>query len=96
LVLGLAWLVCECYVRHVYGMGWITSGSPLKSWGRLGKRVTLIDGRRNVYVWYAVASYVVTGCFAAAIFASLFHSAATAAVYTAMTYRKLGELAIAP
>ena len=89
---GLAWLVADGYVRHVYNLGWIVVGFPLKNWGRIGRLVTIIDGRRNVYVWYAAISYVITGGFTLSIYLSLAHALATVLVYTILTQMQISQV----
>lgn len=95
LLLGLGWLVVDGYVRHVYNLGWIVAGGPLKKWGRAGRIIALVDGRRNVYVWYTTASYIIAGTLWPAITLSFSHALATAVAYTVLTYRKIGELSVA-
>ena len=95
LLLGLGWLVVDGYVRHVYNLGWIIAGGPLKKWGRAGRIIALVDGRRNVYVWYTTASYIIAGTLWPAITLSFSHALATAVAYTVLTYRKIGELSVA-
>ena len=95
LLLGLGWLVVDGYVRHVYNLGWIIAGGPLKKWSRAGRIIALVDGRRNVYVWYTTASYIIAGTLWPAITLSFSHALATAVAYTVLTYRKIGELSVA-
>ena len=95
LLVGLGWLVVDGYVRHVYNLGWIIAGGPLKRWSRAGRVVALVDGRRNVYVWYTTASYIIARTLWPAITLSFLHALATAIAYTVLTYRKIGELSSA-
>ncbi len=86
LIAGLLWLVIDGYVRHIYQLGWIVKGSPVKSWGDTGRIITTIDGRRNVYIWYAFVSYLLTKDFSLSILFSLFHSSFTAVFYTFLSF----------
>jgi len=90
--LGLAWLITDAYVRHVYNLGWIAVGRPIKHWGTIGRAITTVDGRRNIYVWYTIASHA-AGKLHTAVILSLAHAAATAIAYTALTLRKLKHTA---
>ncbi|RLG45401.1 MAG: hypothetical protein DRN81_01920 [Thermoproteota archaeon] len=92
LIAGLLWLAVDGYVRHIYQLGWIVMGSPVKSWGDAGRIVTTIDGRRNVYIWYALLSYLLTKSFSISILLSLFHSSFTAVSYTLLSFKTFKKI----
>lgn len=92
LLIGLLWLAFDGYVRHIYNLGWIVAKSPLKKWGKAGRIVALVDGRRNVYVWYTAICYFLINNLPLAVILSCAHALATATAYTVLTYRKFNEL----
>jgi len=96
LIIGLLWLALDGYVRHIYNLGWVIAETPLKNWGKAGWIITFIDGRRNLYVWYATTSYLILKSFKPAIFLAFAHAPFTAIAYTILTIRKIGELKIKP
>jgi len=78
--LGMALLVVDCFVRHVYNQFALTTGKPLKHYTPFDRAFALVDGRRNVYLIYAIA-FSAAGCPLLALAAALAHASLTAIVY---------------
>lgn len=91
LALGLAWLVLDGLVRHVYNVAWIATGKSLKYHGGAAHYVTFIDGRRSVYVVHMIAWYL-AGLWPYAIYTILLHCALTAASYVVLAQRAMSRL----
>ena len=92
LLIGLLWLAIDGYVRHIYNLGWIVVKSPVKKWGKVGRIITTIDGRRNVYVWYSAICYFLLKRLSLAVILSFAHALFTAISYTILTYIKFNEI----
>ena len=82
LPLGIAFLVVDGFVRHVYNQFALVAGRPLKEYSRFDRRFAFIDGRRNVYLIYFLASSAV-GAPLLGLGAALAHAAITGGVYLA-------------
>jgi len=91
LQMGLALLVVDCFVRHIYNQFTLVTGAPLKRYAEFDRLFAKVDGRRNVYLLYFTAfSALQTPHLALA--AALSHSALTAIVYAVRAYQHLSEL----
>lgn len=91
LQLGLALLVVDSFVRHIYNQFTLVTGIPLKRYSYFDKLFAKVDGRRNVYLLYIVALSAL-GAPLYALIAALVHSALTAAVYAVRAYQHLSEM----
>jgi len=89
--LGMAFLVVDCFVRHVYNQFALTAGRPLKHYAPFDRAFALVDGRRNVYLIYAIA-FSAAGHPLLALLAALAHASLTAAVYFLRAAQHLREL----
>jgi phosphatidylglycerophosphate synthase len=89
--LGMALLVVDCFVRHVYNQFALTAGKPLKHYTPFDRAFAFVDGRRNVYLIYAVA-FSAAGHPLLALLAALAHASLTAIVYFIRAARNLKEL----
>lgn len=89
--LGMLLLVVDCFVRHVYNQFTLTAGKSLKHYTPFDKAFALVDGRRNVYLLYAIA-FSAAGHPLLALVAALAHAALTAAVYLARAAQHLRRL----
>lgn len=80
LLLGIAFLLSDSFVRHCYMQFRITTGRPLKTYSNFDLLFARIDGRRNVYLIYMMLfSWLIEAIYA--LYAMLIHSAITAIVY---------------
>ena len=86
LILGLVWLVLDGFVRHIYNVTWIATGKSLKYHGGMAGYVTLIDGRRSVYVVHMIAWFFL-GTPSLAMYTILGHCALTAISYTFLAFK---------
>ncbi|RLG46209.1 MAG: hypothetical protein DRO06_04780 [Thermoproteota archaeon] len=93
--LGLAWLILDSLVRHVYNVTWIATGRSLKYHPGPARIVTKVDGRRSVYVLHMVAWYLV-GAPLMAFYTILAHCGATALAYLALSFRAMREAGVRP
>ncbi|MCC6065449.1 MAG: CDP-alcohol phosphatidyltransferase family protein [Thermofilum sp.] len=89
--LGTALLVVDCFVRHVYNQFALTAGKPLKHYTPLDRAFAFVDGRRNVYLIYAIA-FSAAGHPLLALLAALTHASLTAIVYFIRAACHLREL----
>lgn len=89
--LGMALLVVDCFVRHVYNQFALTAGKPLKHYTPFDRAFAFVDGRRNVYLIYAIA-FSAAGHPLLALLAALTHASLTAAVYFVRAACHLREL----
>jgi len=89
--LGTALLVVDCFVRHVYNQFALTAGKPLKHYTPFDRAFAFVDGRRNVYLIYAIA-FSAAGHPLLALLAALTHASLTAIVYFIRAARHLREL----
>jgi len=89
--LGMALLVVDCFVRHVYNQFALTAGKPLKHYTPFDRAFAFVDGRRNAYLIYAVA-FSAAGHPLLALLAALAHASLTATVYFVRATRHLREL----
>lgn len=88
LILGFIWLISDSLVRHIYNVFWIATGKSLKYYGGLADKVTLVDGRRSVYILYMIIWYVI-GYPQYAIYTILIHCIATASIYMGLSLKHL-------
>jgi len=95
LILGFIWLISDSLVRHIYNVFWIATGKSLKYYGGLADKVTLIDGRRSIYILHMIIWYIL-GYPHYAIYTILIHCVATAAVYMALSLKHLYNIGITP
>ncbi len=83
LILGLAMLVVDSFVRHCYMQFRLTMGKALTAYTKFDRVFARIDGRRNVYVLYMILfswlPWLQTPLYA--LYAMLAHSSLTALVY---------------
>jgi len=91
LQMGLALLVVDCFVRHIYNQFTLVAGVPLKRYAGFDRLFAKVDGRRNVYLLYFIAFSALQVPFFA-LAAALFHSALTAIVYAVRAYQHLSKL----
>jgi phosphatidylglycerophosphate synthase len=90
LVLGLVWLVLDGFVRHIYNVTWIATGKSLKYHAGPARYVTLVDGRRSVYVAHMIVWFVL-GTPSTAMYTILGHCALTAISYTFLAFKATHE-----
>jgi phosphatidylglycerophosphate synthase len=86
LILGLVWLVLDGFVRHIYNVTWIATGKSLKYHGGMARYVTLIDGRRSVYVVHMIVWFFL-GTPSLAMYTILGHCSLTAISYTFLAFK---------
>jgi phosphatidylglycerophosphate synthase len=89
--LGMALLLVDCFVRHIYNQFALTAGKPLKHYTPFDRIFAFVDGRRNVYLIYAVA-FSAAGHPLLALLAALAHASLTAIVYFLRAACHLREL----
>jgi len=90
LVLGFVWLISDGLVRHIYNTFWIATGKSLKYLKGLGEKITLIDGRRSIYIVHIIIWFI-AGHPEYATFTILAHCIATAASYMVISLIHLYE-----
>jgi hypothetical protein len=88
LILGFIWLISDSLVRHVYNVFWIATGKSLKYYGGLADKVTLVDGRRSVYILHMIIWFIV-GYPQYAIYTILIHCVSTAVIYMGLSLKHL-------
>lgn len=86
LIMGLIWLIIDSYVRHIYHIVWIATGRSLKYHGKLCYYITLIDGRRSVYVLHIII-WLLLSIPWNALYTILIHCSATAIAYTIISIK---------
>lgn len=91
LILGFIWLISDGLVRHIYNVFWIATGKSLKYYGGLADKVTLVDGRRSVYILHMILWYLI-GYPQYAIYTILIHCIATAATYMVLSLKHLYKI----
>lgn len=91
LPLGLALLVVDSYVRHIYNQFTLIAGTPLKRYSRFDRLFARFDGRRNTYLIYVIV-FAALGLPLYALIAALIHAGFTAAVYSLRAYQHLSKL----
>uniref|UniRef100_A0A7J3X5C0 CDP-alcohol phosphatidyltransferase family protein n=1 Tax=Thermofilum pendens TaxID=2269 RepID=A0A7J3X5C0_THEPE len=89
--LGLAFLVVDSFVRHVYNQFALVTGKPLKRYSRFDEKFALVDGRRNIYLLYFLASSA-AGLPLLGLVLALAHAVVTALVYLLRAAHHLREL----
>ena len=89
--LGMAFLVVDCFVRHVYNQFALTTGRPLKHYAPFDRAFALVDGRRNMYLIYVIA-FSAVGYPLLALLAAFAHASLTAVVYFLRAAQHLREL----
>ncbi len=88
---GLAFLVVDCFVRHVYNQFALITGKPLKRYSSFDEKFALVDGRRNIYLLYFLATSAAAAPLLGLALA-LAHATVTAAVYLVRVLQHLWEL----
>uniref|UniRef100_A0A7C3SKD6 CDP-alcohol phosphatidyltransferase family protein n=1 Tax=Thermofilum pendens TaxID=2269 RepID=A0A7C3SKD6_THEPE len=89
--LGLAFLVVDSFVRHVYNQFALVTGKPLKRYSRFDEKFALVDGRRNIYLIYFLVSSA-AGLPLLGLVLALTHAVLTALVYLLRVFHHLREL----
>jgi phosphatidylglycerophosphate synthase len=80
LAMGLAFIVTDSFVRHLYNQFQLVVGKPLKEYSDFNRKFSRVDGRRNFYVIYFIVSSAL-GVPLIGLAAALTHSVITAVVY---------------
>ncbi|MHA1617005.1 MAG: CDP-alcohol phosphatidyltransferase family protein [Candidatus Njordarchaeales archaeon] len=88
LALGMIFLILDSFVRHIYNTFWIATGKSLKYSGGIAEKITMIDGRRSVYVLHMIIWYII-GKFNYSIYTILIHCGATAIAYFIISMKYL-------
>jgi phosphatidylglycerophosphate synthase len=90
LVLGFLWLIFDGMVRHVYNQVWIATGKSLKYHGGLARNITMVDGRRSVYVVHMIV-WLVLGAPSIAMYTILLHCVLTVISYIILAFKVTHE-----
>jgi len=91
LIMGLTWLIVDSYVRHIYHIVWIATGKSLKYHKRIGHYVTLVDGRRSMYILHMIIWLILLTPWNA-LYTILGHCTATAITYTVLAFKIISSL----
>ncbi len=95
LALGLAWLLFDSLVRHVYNVVWVYTGKSLKRHPGVARIVTKVDGRRSVYILHLLFWYLVGRPFLS-LWTILAHCSATAIAYIAIGFTLFRRAGLTP
>lgn len=89
--LGMAFLVVDCFVRHVYNQFALITGSLLKYYTPFDRAFATIDGRRNAYLIYIIL-FSALGYPLLALVTAFAHASLTAIVYFVRASQHLKKL----